>query len=70
MFTTPPQSLSPLRAEVKMDTYTSFMLTCRPAASAKPLSIPAQALISLVQLLQCTMATGMPLGVVTMSISG
>ena len=46
------------------------METLLPAASQKPLSIPAQALMSLVQLLQCTMATGLPVGVVTMSISG
>ena len=46
------------------------MLTFAPAASAKPLSIPAHALMSEVQLLQCTMAVGLPVGVVTMSISG
>ena len=50
--------------------YTSPLFIESPAALAKPYSASAQALMSLVQLLQCTMATGRPVGVVTMSISG
>ena len=49
---------------------TAFISGFWPRASRKPLKTLAQALISLVQLLQWTMATGLPVGVVTMSISG
>lgn len=49
---------------------TWFMSGVWPNAVRKPLKTSAQALISLVQLLQWTIATGLPVGVVTMSISG
>ena len=42
---------------------------CAPMAAANSLNTSAQAFRSEVQLLQCTMATGIPLGVVTISIS-
>ena len=42
----------------------------QPRASANCRSSPAHASMSDEQLLQCTMATGRPAGVVTMSISG
>lgn len=48
---------------------TAFISGSCPIASRKPRNTSAQAFISFVQLLQCTIAAGRPAGVVTMSIS-
>ena len=50
--------------------YSSPVDTVVPNSSSVSRSSATHAFISLVQLLQCTIATGLPVGVVTRSISG
>jgi hypothetical protein len=54
---------------VKRVSKTCDELTSTPSARANSANIPAQAFSSLAPLLQCTIATGSPAGVVTMSSS-
>ena len=70
METRPPASLSPESADSKSLVKTSPRSRSAPMSSAKSHSSPTQPLISEVQLLQWTIATGSPIGVVTRSISG
>ena len=67
--TSPPQSASPFKASKNIVSSACGMEHFAPMSSANDLNSPAHALMSDVQLLQCTIATGLPVGVVTMSIS-
>ena len=66
----PPQSGSPSSALLYRVPNSLFISTSTPKLSANSLKRPTQAFRSEVQLLQCTMATGLPSGVVTISSSG
>ena len=66
---TPPQSAAPSSALRYSTPYNSFLSTFTPKLSTHSPRRFTQAFRSEVQLLQCTMATGIPSGVVTMSIS-
>ena len=65
----PPQSSSPSRALRYRLPYSSFISTFMPITSEYSLKRFTHAFKSEVQLLQCTIATRLPSGVVTRSIS-
>ena len=66
----PPASSSPCNAARKKASSASPRVIFLPSASETSIKRAAQALISDVQLLQCAIATGLPAGVATTSISG
>ena len=70
MLARPPPALSPVSASSKSLVKTSPLSSLAPMVSANSQSRSTHSLMSDVQLLQCTMATASPTGVVTRSISG
>ena len=70
MGTTPPQSGAPFKDSLNSRVNNAPLLMPAPQSAALSASRSTQAFRSLVQLLQWTMATAAPSGVVTMSISG